>query len=254
MNNKEIKIPDNIIDYISINNPNIYCELSGGYHSSTIALLLFELGFKNVELIFCQTYLENNFTLENISSIQSITNYSLITLYPNFTKKYPNMLKLMRYCFSNIDFLRKQPGNEKNKNYRDYFPCCKILKKYPMNKLHKQIPKKHLIFSGLTPFESFNRYVRLKELRNKNTYFRNLKVQKVLKCYPYRDLLIGNRNTSRQYYDKLFEDFLRKYNLNIIHSGCKICPIRVLFPKMLNKNDCSLNYYNKLKEVNKNEE
>ena len=33
-----------------------------------------------------------------------------------------------------------------------------------------------------------------------------------------------------------------EYDLHIKHSGCSICPIRVLFPDMLTEKDCSIKY------------
>lgn len=243
----EINIPIEILNRIDENNYKLYIECSGGFHSSSIVLKMYELGFTDITLVFAQTYLEFEETLENIDKIIEITKYDKFVIYPHYTKKYPNLKELLRYSFSNIEKIKNQPGSERNKNYRDFFPCCKILKKYPMSKIHKVISDNSLIFSGLTPYESFNRYIRLRELRNKNTFFRFHKTQNILKCYPFRDLIINkSRIYSRNYFDMIFIAYLKKYNLNISHSGCKICPIRVLFPKMLNNNDCSLTYYNKI--------
>ena len=80
------------------------------------------------------------------------------------------------------------------------------------------------------------------ELKKQNTYIRFHKTQNCYKAYPYRDLLYGRRSFSRKIYEPLFELRLQEYNLNIIHSGCRICPIRILFPNMLEINDCSIKY------------
>ena len=84
--------------------------------------------------------------------------------------------------------------------------------------------------------------MRLFQLKKQNTYIRFHKNQNIMKGYPYRDLLIGHRKHSRKLFDILFENKLNKYSLHLIHSGCKICPIRVLFPNMLTENDCSIKY------------
>ena len=148
------------------------------------------------------------------------------------------MNKIMKESFKNIELAKNNL-----KNYRDYFKCCKILKqnrKYKWN--NDYLLENSIIISSICPYESFNRQIRLNELRKQNTYIRFHKNQNIIKGYPYRDLLKGNRIYSRNYYDKLFENKLKEYDLNIKHSGCKICPIRILFPIMLTKNDCSIKY------------
>ena len=95
--------------------------------------------------------------------------------------------------------------------------------------------------------------MRLFQLKKQNTYIRFHKNQNIMKGYPYRDLIIGHREYSRNFFNPLFENKLKKYNLYLIHSGCKICPIRIIFPKMLSNNDCSIKY-NKIFNINdKNE-
>ena len=129
------------------------------------------------------------------------------------------------------------------KNYRDYFNCCNILKQTRNHKWNNDyLLDNSIVISSLIPYESYNRQMRLFELKKKNTYVRFHKKQNIFKAYPYRDLLIGNRLYSRNLYDKLFENKLNEYKLNIKHSGCRICPIRVLFPKMLTEKDCSIKY------------
>ena len=215
---------------------NIYIEVSGGYHSNTSVLLFFELGYKNIGLIHNDTKLQYIECLENIQKIVYLTDYSLIFKQPNLKKRTMN--SIMKESFQNIEIAKKHL-----KNYRDYFSCCKFLKQKRNYKWNNDfLFDNSIVISSLTPYESYNRQMRLYELKRNNTFIRYHKKQNLMKGYPYRDLLKGHRKPSRIYYDKLFELILSKYKLNIIHSGCKICPIRVLFPKMLTENDCSIKY------------
>jgi len=215
---------------------NIYIEISGGYHSTITVILFYELGYKNIGLIHNNTKLQYSECLDNIQKLIYLTDYSLLFKNPNLKKKSMNLI--MKESFQNIEKAKLHL-----KNYRDYFNCCKILKQTRNHKWNNDfLLDNSIIISSLIPYESYNRQMRLFELKKKDTYIRFHKKQNIFKGYPYRDLLIGNRIYSRKIYDKLFENKLKEYNLNIIHSGCKICPIRILFPIMLNNNDCSIKY------------
>jgi len=213
---------------------HIYIELSGGYHSSNTVLLFYELGYKNCFLIHNNTKLQYKECLDNIQKIIQITDYPIIFIETFHKRK---ISEIMKKSFQNIE-------KAKNKhNYRDYFLCCRILKKQASKSwINKNLLDNSIIISSLTPFESFNRQMRLFELKKQNTYIRFHKTQNCYKGYPYRDLLHGHRDYSRKVYEPLFELKLHEYNLNIKHSGCRICPIRVLFPNMLEINDCSIKY------------
>lgn len=232
---EHILLPKQFLKEIS-NFKNIYIEISGGYHSTITSILFYELGYKNIGLIHNDTKLQYKECLDNIQKIVYITDYSLIFKEPNFKKKSMNLI--MKESFKNIEKAKLHL-----KNYRDYFYCCKILKQTKNYKWNNDyLLDNSIVISSLTPYESYNRQMRLFQLKKQDSYIRFHKKQNIFKGYPYRDLLIGNRIYSRKYYDKLFENKLKEYNLNIIHSGCRICPIRILFPIMLNDNDCSIKY------------
>ena len=235
MNGKKIELPAKFLNEIS-EFENIYIELSGGYNSSVSVLLFHELGFKRVFLIHNDTKLQYIECSENIQKLIEITNYPLIVKAPNLRGK--RISEVMKESFQNISLAR-----ENIKQYRDYFSCCRILKSHNSVKWVKDVLLDNkVIISSLTPYESFNRQMRLFELKKLDTYIRFHKTQHCYKGYPYRDLLKGNRRFSRKIFDVLFENKMNEYDLNIKHSGCRICPIRVLFPDMLTKNDCSIKY------------
>lgn len=231
----EIDIP---IDFFNEINKfsKIYIEISGGYHSCNTVLSFFEKNIKDITLIHNNTKLQYKECLDNIQKLIEITNYSLIIKEPNLKKR--NMSNIMKESFNNIPLAKQHIHN-----YRDYFICCKILKQKRNHKWNNDyLLDNSIIITSLCPFESYNRQMKLYQLKKENTYIKFHKNQNIIKGYPYRDLLKGHREYSRNYYNVLFENKLRKYNLNIKHSGCKICPIRILFPNMLTKNDCSIKY------------
>ena len=231
---KKISLSVQFLKEISIFK-NIYIESSGGYHSTVSAILFYEKGYKNIGLIHNDTKLQYTECLDNIQKLIELTDYSLIYKEPNLKKK---MSIIMKESFRNIDKAKLHL-----KNYRDYFSCCKILKQKRNHKWNDDyLLNNSIVISSLTPYESYNRQMRLFELKKKNTYIRFHKEQNIFKGYPYRDFIYGNRIYSRKLYDKLFEQKLREYNMNIKHSGCRICPIRIVFPKMLEIDDCSIKY------------
>jgi len=231
----EIELPGFFLEEIS-KFKNIYIEISGGYNSNVSVLLFHELGYKNIYLIHNDTKLQYNECLDNIQKIITITDYPIIIRQPNLRGR--RIADIMKESFKNIEKARLN-----KKQYRDYFSCCRILKAYQSKKWNNDILLDNsIVISSLCPYESFNRQMRLFELKKLNTYVRFHKTQNIFKGYPYRDLLNGNRRYSRKQFDVLFENKLREYDLNIKHSGCRICPIRVLFPDMLTEKDCSIKY------------
>lgn len=231
---QEIKLPEQFLQEIS-KYKTIYIEISGGYNSTITAMLFHKLGYKNIGLIHNNTKLQYLECLENIQKVIYFTDYPIIFKEPKLKKK---MSIIMKESFKNIELAKNNL-----KNYRDYFSCCKILKQKRNHKWNDDyLLDNSIVISSLTPYESFNRQMRLFELKKQNTFIRFHKSQNIFKGYPYRDLLYGNRIYSRKIYDKLFENKLKEYNLNIVHSGCRICPIRILFPIMLTEKDCSIKY------------
>ncbi len=230
-----INLPEQFLKEIS-NFNNIYIEISGGYNSTITSILFYELGYKNIGLIHNDTKLQYLECLENIQKIVYLTDYSLIFKQPKLKNK--TISQVLKESFLNIDKAKNHL-----KNYRDYFHCCSILKQKRNHKWNDDyLLNNSIVISSITPYESFNRQMRLFELKKKDTFIRFHKSQNIYKGYPYRDLLIGNRKYSRKIFDKLFECKLKEYNLNRKHSGCRICPIRILFPDMLTENDCSIRY------------
>ena len=194
---------------------SIYCLVSGGYHSSTSALLLKDYGYSNVYLVHNRTYLEMKSSLDLIQKIIYLTDYPYILVEPNLQERVGKIYK---------DSLDKIPEiiqyfKENKRNVRDLIPCCRKLKKNPARRFYtKEIDKQNsVVISSLLPHESFNRGMRLKELRLRNTYIRLHKTAgNVFHAYPFRDC----------YSDRPFHKYLLDKGIIAEHSGCVKCPLR----------------------------
>ncbi len=199
----------------------IYCLISGGYHSTSACLLLYDYGFKNVCLVHNKTYLEFKHALNLIQDLIYRTDYSYIETKPNTHGK--RIGQILKESMNQVDNIVQCFINHKG-NYRDFIPCCKILKKSPSRKLYtKEIDKSNsVVISSLCPFESRNRNYRLKQLREGKTYLRlHKKFGNVWHGYPFRDI----------YSNMPFHFYLLLKGIIPEHSGCVICPIQVAYKK-----------------------
>jgi len=193
---------------------SIYCLISGGYHSTTSALLLKDYGFSNVYLVHNRTYLEMKSSLDLIQKIIYLTDYPYILVEPNLKERIGKIYKDSLNMIPEIIEYYKQ----NKKNIRDLIPCCRKLKKNPARRFYtKEIDKQNsVIISSLLPHESFNRNWRLKELRNNNTYIRlHRNAGYVYHAYPFRDY----------YSDNPFHKYLLSKGIIAEHSGCVKCPL-----------------------------
>lgn len=195
----------------------IYVPFSAGYHSTTSVLKLHDLGYKNVFLLHNKTYLETRYVLDLIQEIVFKTDYPISFIEPN--KHGLRIGQIIRKSMEQIPQII-QDFRENKHNYRDHIICCKYLKKsssrkwYTKNLLDKS---KSVIISSLCPYESYNRNMRLTELRKKNTYIRlHQKFGNVYYAYPFRDI----------YSVRPFHNYLISKGIFPEHSGCVICPIR----------------------------
>jgi len=219
----------------------IYCQQSGGIHSSAIAYLLKDYGFKNVSLIHNLTYLEYPECLNLIQRIIYDTDYSYNLIYPNLKGK--RMSEIMKESFLAIPKIKKglKDGTIKSGNVRDHITCCKFLKKTSSRIWYtKNINKEtSVVIMAITPYESKNRKRHLTELRRKRTYLRlHKKHGNVWHAYPFRDIYSGYH----------FYKYLMSKNVVPIHSSCQICPMRIIF-NMTYPDDKTLLYYRKLKSA-----
>lgn len=189
----------------------IYVLVSGGIDSTFLYEKLKKQYGKKVYPVNCFNPYEQS---ETLNIIAQDPNYIQIT--PNKSYNYGEILKTA--------FL-KLPEARELKNQKKYnkkiFMCCYFIKHkaFLNNPLFKR--KNTVIVSGIKQGDGQQRFFWLNKLHNNNTFFhRHLNGQ--LYCYPFRDYLW------KELPDIIVRRLRKKYpSLN--HSGCKICPILVLF-------------------------
>lgn len=216
-----MKLSNQFIEEIS-SFETIYCLVSGGYHSTASALLLKDYDFKNVILLHNKTFLEMRSSIKTLKLLQEKTNYKYIETKPNF--KGETIWDIMKRSFQKIPDAKKIIEKNKDDYDRTIFECCNKLKKYPGKRFYRTLDKKKsVIISSLCPFEYGNRARWLKEIRDKNTFIRfHKKMGNIFYAYPFRDF----------FSEKPFLPYLRKRGFKEIkHSGCKICPLSILWNK-----------------------
>lgn len=227
-----MKFPKQFIDEIS-QFENIYCLITGGFNSSTSAFLLKDYGFKNVILLNNKTYLEEPIPLKTMYMVSELTGYPLIRTEPNL-KERPGKILAESFEQWRVEAAVEDMKNIRN-TYRDKIPCCRKLKKTPGKKWFKE-NKLHfcrdVVISSICPYEGgalSNRWARCKELRVWNTFLRfHSKMGGVWYAYPYRDF-------TKKRHEQEFYYYLRDKGIMPEHSGCNICPIRVI--RMVKRNE-----------------
>lgn len=228
-----MKLPEQFIEEIKPFE-TIFCLVSGGWHSTTAALLLFKHKFKNVILVHNKTWLEMKSSLKTMQKLQQITGYEYIEIEPDLGEK--TIWDVMKESFQKIPEVREDIQNKKYD--RNKFSCCKVLKKGPSAKYFRKL-ENCIVVDSQCPYESNRRSFYLAELRKKEIYFRYLKSRGFWKIYPFRDIL-----SKKQFIP--FINFTKSYIPDIKHSGCIICPILICFNMYKEER-----YYNSLKAMSR---
>ncbi|MFX0132079.1 MAG: hypothetical protein ACFFDN_00405 [Candidatus Hodarchaeota archaeon] len=221
----------------------IYCLISGGYHSTTSALLLKDYGFKNVILIHNKTHLESKSCKNTMKKVIEITGYKYIETQLDLNGE--TIWDIIKRSFQKIPEARRKldEWNREKKKFKNMgqlksiFECCDKLKKKPAKKFYNSINKeKSIVITSLAPYEGTNRRLRMVTLRKKQTYIDCIKsFGNVWHGYPFRD----------EFHEAKFREYLFSKGFSEIqHTGCVICPILILF----NHYD-SHDYYNSLKAM-----
>lgn len=224
----DIKLEKQFIEEIS-QFETIYCLVSGGYHSTASALLLKDNDFENVILVHNKTFLEMRSSVKTMQKLQDITKYPYIEIEPDL--KGETVWEIMKRSLQKIPEVREDIRNKKYD--RSKFECCRKLKKAPGYKFFRT-KKNSVIIDSQCPFESNQRNHRLREIREKDTWIREMK-KGYIKAYPFRDFFSA----------KPFLPYLKNKGFSKIkHSGCVICPILIVF-KMYKEE----RYYNTLKAM-----
>lgn len=194
--------------------------VSGGIDSSYVALKFFEKGIK-ASLLHNNTHLQLSSAKKVIKALVKKTDYTLITIEPNV-----NIKNVLLSSFRALD----KAATDKNsgKYNREVFDCCFELKKKPAQKFYKNLKENTLVVSSITPGESNRRRMFLGKIRNQGKWIINHSKYRVHFAYPLRDARLKKENLHRKRYAQ------KKLGVEVKSSGCRICPIVLLF-KMWDK-------------------
>ncbi len=199
----------------------IYCWVSGGKDSTVLALSLYDNQDKlnaPVELVHTNTGLRLKTAEATLHKLKKYTRFPLIELAPTFPKK-PN---LILESFKKLN--QAEEAKKQGKYDRRIFPCCEELKHRPGKKFIKSIPirqrERYIFLSAITQYESRRRAWFLLDLAKQNKYIIMNQKMHAFFGYPFRDLR-APKKTDKVLKEHGFDDTR--------HSGCRICPILLLF-------------------------
>ncbi len=199
----------------------IFVLISGGIDSTYLYEIIKKWHGNRVYPVNCYNPYENSDTLKQIKNLD-----------PNFIQIFPsknlNYKKILREAFLNLPKaleLKKQ-----GKYHKKIFGCCYYIKhkaflSHPMFKEEGTV-----VVSGIKRGDGKQRRIFLSQLRNgtfktlpekKPTFFLKHRTGQ-LYFYPFRDYNFKEL-------PKITMNRLRKKYPNLKHSGCKICPVLLLF-------------------------
>jgi 3'-phosphoadenosine 5'-phosphosulfate sulfotransferase (PAPS reductase)/FAD synthetase len=198
-----------------------YYLVSGGRDSTAMVLDALDKNKSGI-LLHSDTRLTMNKSKESLEKLQKYTGWELEIVRYDGDKK---PIQILKEAFSKvpdaIEHMKKTGVFRRN-----MFQCCNILKHRPMLDFQKKQPEDSVYVLGLKGSDSaIHRIYRMRELRERDTFYRRHKATGLCYYYPLRDW------TEQQVTDKLNE-----HGFNDVHSsGCTICPIFCMFESWKNK-------------------
>jgi len=189
----------------------IFILVSGGIDSTYLYELIKEI------------YPSKAFPVNCLNPYETSETLNLISRQPNFISIKPDNFLMAKKKL--IESFLKLPDafelKRRNKYHKKIFPCCYYLK-------HKMFLKNSLfqepdtvVISGIKFGDGKQRRIWLSLLKRRDVFFHTHKTGQRY-CYPFRDY------TRRELPTEIIMK-LRKIYPNIKHSGCRICPILILF-------------------------
>lgn len=186
--------------------------VSGGVDSAAIAIAMKNLGY-DCELLWNDTRRSMKTARQTLCDLMIYTGWPLTILYP-----YCDMRKLHQET-KRVAYEIIFEDREYNKSA---IPCCYHLKEAPMIRWLKKETWETVVISGIAPYESNQRRLRLAEIRKRGTYLRYKKKEKCWFAYPLRDFL-----TIR--HGKLVSSYANHYLESVEPSGCRTCPVLAMW-------------------------
>ena len=189
----------------------IYFLASGGRDSTAMVLEAWKVGLQGT-LILGDTGVNRPNSLMTLNRLSSITGYPLIKVKYEGDKR---PIEILKESFRNIPLALELL--EKDKTYKNAFPCCSILKKKPMNKfLNDCNPDNSILVLGIKAGDrALHRRYRMNQLRTLGTFQRRHVKTGLLYYYPLRDCQESD-----------IKETLGEFGFdNTLSSGCSLCPI-----------------------------
>lgn len=207
-------IPQEFYDEIS-EFEKIIVLVSGGVDSTYSAIKIKEhFPQKDILLLHGQTGLEMRSSKTTIQLLAEKLELPLEFYIPTV-----NPYEEVKKAFSKLDLQMKR--KEEGKPYdRTYWGCCGSLKKKPFKTwVKKNYSLDTIIISSITRDESTQRFLRLYELEQQNTFIWFLITFQAFYAYPLRDCDSKIQKRKRQEPCESILNFL------VCSSGCELCPI-----------------------------
>lgn len=202
----------------------VFFLASGGRDSTALILEAFRLGIEG-EMICANTYYNRRESLATLDDLRDYTGYKLIHAKYKYGEGDDPPGKILRDAFlvlNRMDWVRNKGGSGYRKQL---FYCCNKLKHKPMTLYMRQFEKTDIVrVMGIKGGDgSFWRRYWLKQLRDQGRFWREMH-DGYRYYYPLRDCKKKDVNF-----------ILDEHGFaNTKSSGCRICPIFVLFPSLRN--------------------
>lgn len=190
---------------------------SGGRDSTAMALVLWAYLrdnnlSANVTLLCGDTFYNKRNARATLKELAAFTGFPLIWAKYDGEEKPGAILRKSFDAIPLALLIAKQ-----NKTYKKIFVCCKKLKKDPMDNYLKQTnPDNTILVLGIKGGDSaLHRRYRMRQLRDKGTFYRRHKSNNLNYFYPLRDC--SNADIS---------EVLTQFGFGKTQSsGCTLCPI-----------------------------
>ena len=195
----------------------LYFLCSGGWDSTCMLMELHEhvRDKYDCHIVFNNTRLNPRKCVETVNRLSRITGFEIIELEPDRDHR-----EIMREAFSSATLDRARKLVEEKRYHKRVFRCCHYLKEKPLNDFLRALPDRDscVVLSGIKKVDGKQRRIFLTQLTKAGTYFRYIKRRRVHFGYPLRDVTA-----------KEVEECINNLPFEVIHSGCNICPVLLLF-------------------------
>jgi len=192
---------------------------SGGRDSTAMVLEAWNIGIKDAVMGFNDTGLNRGGGKEVLNQLQEYTGYELVTVKYDGSRPVRDILQ---ESFKQIPKVLKKK-RATGKFYKNYFYCCHVLKKKPMDNYIGSLNDNVILVLGLKGSDGAKvRRFLMAELRDQDTFIRVHKRNNQMYYYPLRDCS-----------DRDIDMILDEHGFGGIQStGCNTCPVFCVFPNM----------------------